>query len=678
MSFDLNKHFDNYSSRPFFNELTYADLGHDIAAFSKSIGEEKNVALKIKSPYLTFVALMGLFVSNKIAILLSPLETAKSESLLRAQVSFHTVIEDSFFLTPLKTSHPPFIYPLLNQDQIALVVFSSGSTSTPKGIALSFNNLYFSALGFIEFFKQNELETSLINLPHHHVGGLMTLFRAFFSGGKLTTNPDDSFDFISLVPLQLKKILNDPLKLPPLKKTRVILIGGAPVSESLKQEAQTQNLSLFETYGMSESTSLVTINGQVLPYRKVSLDPNGYFLIDGEVKCLGYFQNQSFYPEKKGWLKTNDIGEQSSEGTFHFIKRADLIFISGGENINPLSIEERLAEFPGIKQLALIGLPDEKWGQQGLLLYETCGASTPHFLNEFKTYASACLHPYQVPKSFFEYKMSSEGIKPKRSELRKVAHSLLLKSLFSFDYVENKNAPLIVFLHGFLGDKDDLKKISEGLDERFSLLFIDLPGHGQTKIEHFYSTQDIFQKLSDFILLFHESPILYGYSMGGRIALQLALHFLKVNTLILESTGLGLENREEQMKRQKEDLLLFKKGQNTEDFLHQWYKNSLFSIFRDHPSYLENIERKKDHPLSEWQDSQVFLSQGRFPLKEENRQQLNMNPIPLLLYLYGEHDQKYASNASVFKNSHMIKGAGHNPNKTHVAEIREILNLSLK
>ena len=211
MSFDLNKHFDNYSSRPFFNELTYADLGHDIAAFSKSIGEEKNVALKIKSPYLTFVALMGLFVSNKIAILLSPLETAKSESLLRAQVSFHTVIEDSFFLTPLKTSHPPFIYPLLNQDQIALVVFSSGSTSTPKGIALSFNNLYFSALGFIEFFKQNELETSLINLPHHHVGGLMTLFRAFFSGGKLTTNPDDSFDFISLVPLQLKKIINDIL-----------------------------------------------------------------------------------------------------------------------------------------------------------------------------------------------------------------------------------------------------------------------------------------------------------------------------------------------------------------------------------------------------------------------------------------------------------------------------------
>ena len=108
-----------------------------------------------------------------------------------------------------------------------------------------------------------------------------------------------------------------------------------------------------------------------------------------------------------------------------------------------------------------------------------------------------------------------------------------------------------------------------------------------------------------------------------------------------------------------------------------FHENSLFNVFRKHPSYLANIERKKHHALSEWRDSQVYLSQGCFPLRKENSQMLYKGTFPVF-YIFGEEDSKYATYASFFKNSYGIKGAGHNPNKTHVSELRHILNIILK
>ena len=124
----------------------------------------------------------------------------------------------------------------------------------------------------------------------------MTLWRAFFSGGRLTTELTPPLDFISLVPLQLKRWMKEEDKLVLLKQCRVILIGGAPLTDELKTEAEKNGLTLYETYGMSETASLVTINGEVLPYRELQLNKENLFAIKGKTLGLGYYQNQMFIP----------------------------------------------------------------------------------------------------------------------------------------------------------------------------------------------------------------------------------------------------------------------------------------------------------------------------------------------------------------------------------------------
>ena len=557
--FDFNQHFQKYKLNPFFEEKTYADALLDVASFSSSLRSNyasfSTIALKVKSPYLTFVAILSCLKEKKIPLLLSHLESDAIIEKLKEQIYFDTIIDDgqienSFVLNGSEK------FPSIDMNKTALIVFSSGTTSLPKGVALSFSNLYYSAKGFSEFFHQTELDCSLVNLPHHHVGGIMILWRAFFSGGRLTQDLQKAINFISLVPLQLSRMINDGQKLQFLKKIRVILVGGASLTQLLKDETNKHGLNLYETYGMSETTSLLMINGTVLPYREVKLDEQGFFNVKGKTLALGYYESNRFSPISN-WLKTNDQGEQDKHQLFHFKQRADLIFISGGENINPLSIEEIVKQHPAIKDAYLIAIADEQWGEMGILLFEI--STDENFSAEDLTaYLKPNIHPHYMPKYFFQTKLNIEGqLKAKRSELKTLAQELVLKNIFSYDYCEVKDAPIIIFFHGFMGDKEDLKNISHHLHSQFSRLYIDLPGHGQTKVKNFYSNPDFFQKLSAFIKLFSNAPIFYGYSMGGRIALHLALNYITPSSLILESAGLGLDDPDEQLQRQIADVNQF-------------------------------------------------------------------------------------------------------------------------
>ncbi|MGZ3809677.1 MAG: alpha/beta fold hydrolase, partial [Bacteriovorax sp.] len=503
------------------------------------------------------------------------------------------------------------------------------------------------------------------------------LWRAFFSGGSVTTDPEALVDFISLVPLQLKRWLSDEKKCAFLRHCRVILIGGAPLTPALRMEAQKHGLRLYETYGMSETASLLMVNGEVLPYREVTLDERGHFLVKGRTLSKGHFLKNIFIPHSGEWFKTNDLGRRDKTGRFTFIERADLVFISGGENINPLMIEEIVKENGAIKDAYLVPLKDEKWGEMGLLLYENIeGANQTG--RELMAHLKKRLHPYQVPKYVFECKLSFEGqLKAKRSELKQMARELFLKSLFSHDFYPKNNAPVMVFFHGFLGDKEDLKEIAKSLGEHYSLLFVDLPGHGKTKIEHFHSTEDIFYQLASFVRLFDSAPLFYGYSMGGRIALQLSLKYLTPQFLILESAGLGLQSIDEQTRRKQADLELFNGFKDSAEFLKHWYQNPLFDVFRNAKNFKTECKRKSHHEMSEWKTSQLYLSQGCFPLKEENSKSLKEASFPLL-YIYGSEDKLYAQNSKEMKESAAVQGAGHNPHKTHPAEIKEILIKKLK
>lgn len=682
--FDFNRHFLKYNDNKFFDQKTYADLLSDVTSFSPTISTFNNLALKVQSPYLAFVAILSCLKENKLAILLSHLESPTMIEKLRSQIHFDQIIHDLHIEETLVPQNVRIFFPPIDTYKPAVVLFSSGTTSFPKGVTLGFNNLYYSSIGFSAFFHQTEKESSLINLPHHHVGGLMILWRAFFSGSSITSDLLAPIDFISLVPLQLKRMIDDRLKLQILKKIRVILVGGAPLTQTLKDEAKAHGLNLYETYGMSETTSLLMVNGEVLPYREVELDDLGFFKVKGATLALGYYQKNQFIPIAPGWFKTNDQGQKDAMGIFHFKQRHDLIFVSGGENINPLLIEEIVKENSLIKEAYLIALKDELWGEIGVLLYEThTDGDLP--TAQLHSFLKSKLHPHLVPKFIFNTKIKLNGqLKANRNELKCQALELYLLHIFSFDYFEVKDAPLIIFFHGFMGDKEDLKNISHALGSQYSRLYIDLPGHGKTKIENFYSHSDIFLKLTAFINFFSKNPIFYGYSMGGRVALHLALNFLSPKFLILESAGIGLLNTKEQSLREKNDFQQFSEMDQAllPEFLNRWYQNPMFKNFSNHPSYKSEIEKKSQHDFREWRDSQKFLSPACFPLFKENFEKLAAAPFPLL-YIYGDDDFKYKDFAKRLPTGKKVStlgvmSSGHNPHKTHTMEITELLTRILK
>ncbi len=690
---DLKSHFNHFNSARFFDDKSYHDLSIDVHFFSKLLechyNEEKLIALKFESPYLNFVAHLACLLNNKIAVIISSKETLSALEILKNQVAYNYVIDDQHF----KHSNDPLsVFPLVNSSECSTILFTSGSSSYPKGVALSFSNIFYSAKGFSDFFKQTSFDCSYMNLPHHHIGGLMIMWRAFLTGGRITTSLADQIDFISLVPSQLRRWLREADKIQHLKKSKATLIGGACLPADLAEVAKINNISLFETYGMTETTSLVMINGTALPYRQIKIDRDGFILTKGEVLSLGYFQNKIFSPHSQnlidGWFKTSDKGFINQEGLLQFDHRADLIFISGGENINPLSIEETVKLHPKIKEAYLTSLEDEFWGEAGCLFFEINNNESLS-TDDLKAFLKEKLHPHHVPKYFFETTfMQTFGVKIKRSELKIQAKEYYLKSIFSYNYYQIKNAPTLVLFHGFLGNKGDLEEITEKIKNRYSLLFLDLPGHGETRIKNFSSTPDLFKKLSEFISLFDKSPHLYGYSMGGRVALHLALNYLfSVQSLTLESAGLGLNSSEEKENRIINDLKIFD-GYNQDtilNFIHNWYKNSIFDRYRSSHEFEEHCLKKSQHQLVEWRDSQNFLSQACLPLLTENRDKLRALHFPIH-YFYGEEDLKYKKlareNLNSISKAHIeifeIKKASHNPHKTHPTEIAETMSILLK
>jgi len=508
----------------------------------------------------------------------------------------------------------------------------------------------------------------------------MTLWRAFFSGSSLISTPKKDFDIISLVPLQLARALEDQQQLTQLKKCRIILVGGAKLTPELHKKATETGLRLYETYGMSETTSLVCLNGEVLPYREVNLNHDHFFQVKGKTLSPGFYKNQIFQPipvDQEGWYKTNDVGELKNE-RFSFSHRADIVFISGGENINPLLIEDILRTHPEISDAYVLPVEDEQWGHRGVCLYELKKSGATLKEEVLKSFLKNHIHPFHIPKNFFQTELKSTGqLKPKRHELIKKAQSLYLKHLFSYSWKEKPLAPVIVFLHGFTGSKEDFEELGNSFAKTYSVLTVDLPGHGRTSMQDFLSTHDLLLKLSAFISLFSDSPVLYGYSMGGRVALQLALHFLSPSLLILESAGPGLESKEEAEKRKKDDSEMFSSFSSTEEFINHWYKQDLFQQYFISDRFKTDRQMKKLHNLNEWQKSQAIFSQGVFPLKNENLKELQEKSFPVF-YIYGSEDLKYKAYAPLFERSYEIKGASHNPHKTHLAELTTILKTILK
>ena len=258
---------------------------------------------------------------------------------------------------------------------------------------------------------------------------------------------------------------------------------------------------------------------------------------------------------------------------------------------------------------------------------------------------------------------------------------------FHYSISGQKNQPLILFLHGFTCDCQDFNPIIFLLSKSYCCLAVDLPGHGETRVigdESCYNmsnTAEAVIKLLDDLQI--DKCLLLGYSMGGRLALYMTLHFpQRFEKVVLESASPGLKTEKERSHRLQADLQLAQKLENSniKDFLLNWYEIPLFKSLKNSPNFDKLIEtRLANNPL-ELAKSLRNMGTGNQPSLWEK---LAQNQIPLLL-LAGEYDDKFTTiNTEIASlcptaSLEIVPKAGHNIHFENidkfVAVVREFYN----
>jgi 2-succinyl-6-hydroxy-2,4-cyclohexadiene-1-carboxylate synthase len=218
------------------------------------------------------------------------------------------------------------------------------------------------------------------------------------------------------------------------------------------------------------------------------------------------------------------------------------------------------------------------------------------------------------------------------------------KSTIHVEIIGNRDLPRIVFLHGFLGSKEEWRSLALTLKNRYCSVIVDLPGHGEAPPIETSSHTGFFEhtgeSVAQMISVYGLEPcFLVGYSMGGRLALFLALRFPELfSKVVILSASPGLKTLSERSLRQKQDEQIARKiEKNFEGFLQFWYEQPLFFSLKNHPLFKETERKRKKNNPSELALALKLLGTGtQPPLWDE----LAGNRIPIAFFA-GEKDPKF-------------------------------------
>ncbi|WP_353931135.1 2-succinyl-6-hydroxy-2,4-cyclohexadiene-1-carboxylate synthase [Okeanomitos corallinicola TIOX110] len=244
---------------------------------------------------------------------------------------------------------------------------------------------------------------------------------------------------------------------------------------------------------------------------------------------------------------------------------------------------------------------------------------------------------------------------------------------FHYSFVNNPDKPVILFLHGFMGNIYEFDEPIKLLGNDFSFLTLDLPGHGKTQVlagDECYKIENTAQGIINLLdQLEIQTCYLVGYSMGGRLGLYLTLHFPeRFIKVILESASPGLQNNAERLARIKTDYQITRKLIRMIDpgefqlFLDYWYNQAIFGNLKNHPGYQNMLaNRLGNNPLLLGKSLQFLGTGYQSSLWDEFKE----NQVPLLL-LVGEYDEKFIRINKVMSHINetakiqIIHQAGHN------------------
>ncbi|QHA93088.1 AMP-binding protein [Bacillus sp. N1-1] len=315
---------------------------------------------------------------------------------------------DIYFKELIERSPRSYEQPTVQDDDIALMLYTSGTTGKPKGVPRSNKNEYASAIAHIIQNHYTVGESTLGTMPLYHTMGMRSLLSIAFVNGKYVVLPDfDALDALKLlseekitclylVPTLYHDILSQPrfeeYDLTSLKK---LGYAGASMTTALTEKCvKTFNPDVFVNHYGSTEVYTFTINANVIEkpgcagkpgfhqnIRIVRADPTGEAThkdvlnkeevgeiiasLDSSEAFKGYWNRPDATKKsiRHGWYYTGDLGYIDEDGDLHVMGRVDDMIISGGENIHPLEVEDVLAKNPKVSEVAIVGEEDNRWGQ---------------------------------------------------------------------------------------------------------------------------------------------------------------------------------------------------------------------------------------------------------------------------------------------------------------------------
>lgn len=321
-------------------------------------------------------------------------------------------------------------------DEVAIIMYTSGTTGRPKGAMLTHGNLWWNNTMNLLTSDTVENDVTLVVAPLFHIGGLnVTTLTAFMKGAEVVLHRgfdpgrwvDDVFKYkvttAFAVPAMLLAVSQNPaFATSDLSCIRMIVCGGAPVPEPLLKLYARRGLPINQGYGLTETAPMVTFLTSEWGEAKLGsagrpgffvdvalMDADGKFLKEpmarGEVVTRGPNVMKGYWnkPEATaaaidaaGWFHTGDVGYFDADGFLYICDRVKDMVITGGENVYPAEVEAVFYAHPAISEVAIIGQQDPKWGE-AVVAVVVLKPGQKLTLEEMRAWGTERLARYKLP-----------------------------------------------------------------------------------------------------------------------------------------------------------------------------------------------------------------------------------------------------------------------------------------
>ncbi len=343
-----------------------------------------------------------------------------------------------------------------SEHDLALLVYTSGTTGHPKGVMITHGNLIHNTHSAASRLAWPAGQRSMMVLPMSHVygilimnlgavsGGVSTMLRKYTVEGALQTIQDFQVERCSLVPTMMVGMINHPEREKyDVSSLQRVTGGSAPLTEEVRRSFEKLfDCRVYDGYGQSEATCAVCAYetdedfvrgsaGRALPgfevcvqddaNRLVATGQTGELCVRSPSVMAGYWNNAEATRTTliDGWLHTGDIGHVDERGYIYITDRKKDMIIKGGENISPREIEEVLFQLPGVAEVAVVGIPDETF-QEEVAAFIVSKAGTELSSDDVRQFARGQLNKFKIPKvvTFVEELPKNVNGKVLKRELR--------------------------------------------------------------------------------------------------------------------------------------------------------------------------------------------------------------------------------------------------------------------